>query len=101
MITPAIQSKKAHATSAVGAANLPQIRFLRLPKVLEKTGLSKTTVYTLPDFPRPVKIKAGAGLQGGARWVESEIDEWMQSLIQLRDSRTSARADMGRRCLAV
>lgn len=63
-----------------------QVRFLRLPAVLEKTGLSKTSVYTLPNFPKPVKIKAGAALQGGARWVESEIDEWMQSLIQLRDS---------------
>lgn len=65
--------------------NKTLVRFLRLPAVLEKTGLSKTSAYTLPSFPRPVKIKAGAGMQGGARWVESEIDEWMQSLIQLRD----------------
>lgn len=72
-----------------------QIRFLRLPAVLEKTGLSKTTVYTLPNFPKPIKIKAGAALQGGARWVESEIDEWMQSLIQLRDAGCQLRAGQG------
>lgn len=72
-----------------------QIRFLRLPAVLEKTGLSKTSVYTLPNFPKPIKIKAGAALQGGARWVESEIDEWMQSLIQLRDAGCQLRAAGG------
>lgn len=91
MITPAIQLKKVHAASAVVTTNSQQIRFLRLHTVLEKTGLSKTSVYTLPDFPKPVKIKAGAGLQGGARWVESEVEKWMQSLIQLRDSRGGAK----------
>lgn len=63
-----------------------QLRFIRLPDVLAKTSLSKTSVYTLPDFPKPIKIKPGAGMQGGARWLEAEIDEWMQSLIQLRDA---------------
>jgi len=72
-----------------------QIRFLRLPAVLEKTGLSKTSVYTLPNFPRPIKIKAGAALQGGARWVESELDEWMQSLIQSRNTGCQLRAGKG------
>lgn len=85
--TPAIQSK---SLAAALTADKP-IRFLRLPAVLEKTGLSKTSAYTLPNFPKPIKIKPGAAVQGGARWVESEIDEWMQSLIQLRDSKGGAK----------
>lgn len=84
--TPAIQSK-----SLAALTTDKPIRFLRLPDVLEKTGLSKTSAYTLPNFPKPIKIKPGAAVQGGARWVESEIDEWMQSLIQLRDSKGGAK----------
>lgn len=79
----------------MSAQNKTLIRFLRLPAVLEKTGLSKTSVYTLPNFPKPIKIKAGAALQGGARWVESEVDEWMQSLIQSRDAGRQSRAGQG------
>lgn len=82
---PAIQSKSLAVPTEL-TTDKP-IRFLRLPVVLEKTSLSKTSAYTLPTFPKPVKIKAGAGVQGGARWVEAEIDAWMQSLIQLRDSK--------------
>lgn len=62
-----------------------QIRFIGIPTVCQMTDLSKTSVYTIHDFPKPIKIKAGAGMQGGARWVESEVIEWMQSRIQLRD----------------
>lgn len=82
--TPAIQSK--------ALATDKPIRFLRLPAVLEKTGLSKTSAYTLPNFPKPIKIKgSNAALQGGARWVESEIDAWMSDLIQLRDANGGAK----------
>jgi predicted DNA-binding transcriptional regulator AlpA len=87
--TPAIQSKSLAAPAAL-TTNKP-IRFLRLPDVLEKTGLSKTSAYTLPGFPKSLKIKPGTGIQGGARWVEAEIDAWMQSLIQLRDSKGGAK----------
>lgn len=62
-------------------------RFISLPAVLAITGLSKTTIYKTPDFPRPVKIGgAGASAQGGARWVESEVLDWMRGRIQARDT---------------
>ena len=68
--------------------NTHSLRFIGLPTVCELTGLSKTSVYTLVDFPRPVKIVGeGAKVQGGSRWVEFEVIEWMQSRIQLRDTR--------------
>ena len=64
-----------------------QIRFLCLQLVCGLTSLSKTSVYTISDFPKPIKIRgSGATAQGGSRWVESEIAGWMQSRIQLRDT---------------
>lgn len=66
---------------------MQQIRFIGLPQVCGMTGLSKTSCYTIHDFPKPIKIKgSGAPAQGGARWVESEVQDWMQSRIQLRDA---------------
>lgn len=65
-----------------------QIRFICLPQVCDLTGLSKTSCYTIPDFPKPIKIKgSGATAQGGARWVDSEIIGWMQSRISMRDGK--------------
>ena len=67
-----------------------QIRFICIAVVCQLVGMSKTSIYTINDFPRPVKIKgAGAPRQGGARWVESEVISWMQSRIQQRDTNTS------------
>lgn len=63
------------------------IRLIDLPAVLATTCLSKTGVYTILDFPKPIKIKgAGATAQGGARWVESEVQAWIQSRIKIRDT---------------
>jgi predicted DNA-binding transcriptional regulator AlpA len=64
-----------------------QIRFIPLPAVIDKTGLCRTSIYTISDFPKPVKIKgAGAPVQGGSRWVEEEVVAWMLSRINARDS---------------
>lgn len=63
------------------------IRFISLGEVRSLTGLSKTSIYTVPDFPRPVKIGgAAACAQGGARWVESEVLGWMRSRIEIRNT---------------
>lgn len=51
------------------------IRLLRLPQVLELTGLGKTTIYGLQadgDFPASVKITTH--LVG---WVEEEVQVWL------------------------
>jgi len=50
--------------------------FLRLPNVLERTGLCKTAVYTLAGFPKPIKLGGRA-----VAWIESEIDDWIQETI--------------------
>jgi prophage regulatory protein len=50
---------------------------LRLDQVRAKTGLCRSAVYALPDFPRPVKL-------GGRRavgWVGAEVDQWILRTI--------------------
>lgn len=53
-------------------------RLLRLPAVLERTGLGKSSVYSgmaAGTFPTPVRL----GTRGVA-WRESEIAAWVESL---------------------
>ena len=51
--------------------------FLRLPAVLSRTGLSRSTLYRKIDegtFPRQVHIASRC-----AAWRESAIEEWMMN----------------------
>ena len=57
----------------------PPIRFLRLPEVLERTGLSRSTIYVrlaARTFPRPVALGERA-----VGWIEAEVDEWVRERI--------------------
>ena len=57
----------------------PPTRFLRLPEVLERTGLSRSTIYVrLAEgrFPRPVALGGRA-----VGWIEAEVDEWVRERI--------------------
>ena len=54
-------------------------RFLRLPAVLERTGLSRSTLYrriSQGTFPKQVQISLRC-----AGWRESAITEWMRNPI--------------------
>ena len=57
----------------------PPTRFLRLPEVQGRTGLSRSTIYVRlaqGRFPRPVSLGARAvGL------VEAEVDGWIRERI--------------------
>ena len=56
-----------------------QVRFLRLPEVLARTGLSRSTIYVRLDqgrFPRPVSLGGRA-----VGWIESEVQEWIRQRI--------------------
>ena len=51
-------------------------RLLRLPAVLERTGLGRSALYALMkagEFPRPLRIGARA-----VAWLEDEVDEWIR-----------------------
>jgi len=52
----------------------PQI--LRLPAVIERTGLSRTTIYRLTEhgFPKPIKL--GPNSIG---FLASDIDAWIMA----------------------
>jgi prophage regulatory protein len=55
-------------------------RILRLPNVLDRTGLSRSTVYqrvTEGRFPRPVSLGARA-----VGWIEAEVEEWIACQIE-------------------
>jgi len=55
-------------------------RILRLPNVLDRTGLSRSTVYQWISegrFPKPVSLGARA-----VGWVESDIEEWISRQIE-------------------
>ena len=60
----------------------PPTRFLRLPEVIARTGLSRSTIYArLAEgrFPRPVSLGGRA-----VGWVEAELDEWLCERIAER-----------------
>lgn len=56
----------------------PGERLLRLVQVVDKTGLSRTTIYNrIADgtFPNARKISEGA-----VRWKQTEIERWINEL---------------------
>ena len=57
----------------------PPIRFLRLPEVMARTGLSRSTIYVRLEegrFPRPVSVGGRA-----VGWIEAEIEAWMRERV--------------------
>ena len=66
-------------TSVIERKTRGQVRFLRLPEVLARTGLSRSTIYVRLEqgrFPRPVSLGGRA-----VGWIESEVDEWIRERI--------------------
>jgi prophage regulatory protein len=62
-------------------------RFIRLPKVKELTGLSKTTIWRharAGGFPKAVTLTDGT-----RGWIEDEIGRWMAERIAARDATNS------------
>lgn len=65
-----------------------EIQVIRLPALLKKMGLSKSTIWARldpknrrydPAFPKPFKISAGA-----VGWLESEVNAYIQKLAESR-----------------
>lgn len=54
--------------------------FLRFPAVIERTGLSRSTIYLRVNngtFPAPLKIGVRA-----IAWLEAEIDAWLAATVK-------------------
>lgn len=50
------------------------LKFLRLPQVKERTGLSRSTIYLMmknDQFPKPIKIVGKS-----VAWVDRDITDW-------------------------
>jgi prophage regulatory protein len=58
-------------------------KLLKLKTVIEVTGVSRSHIYALAQkgqFPKPVKLT-----ERSSAWVESEIQDWIESRIAARD----------------
>ena len=72
----------------------PKKRFIRLPEVLSRTGYGRTSIYRKMEdgsFPRSVKL--GGPLEDpeafdsrAIAWIEDEVEQWIESRIEERDS---------------
>lgn len=57
-------------------------RLLRLPQVVDKTGLKRSQIYSyMKENTFPGSIKIGPS---SVAWLESEIDEWIKQKINKR-----------------
>jgi len=72
----------------------PKHRFIRLNEVLSRTGYGRTSIYRKMedgDFPKSVKlggppIDPRAFDSRAVAWIEDEVDQWIESRIEKRDS---------------
>jgi prophage regulatory protein len=58
-------------------------KLLRLPQVIERTALRRSTVYEMMragTFPKPVKLNLRSN-----GWIENEISEWVDTRIAERE----------------
>lgn len=54
------------------------ISLLRLPQVIERTGICKAKIYQLMKLDKfPASIKVG----NSTAWVSSEVDAWIDNTI--------------------
>lgn len=57
-------------------------KFLRLPQVIEMTGLSRSTIYLrMKEGTFPKSYKVGKYSVG---WLESDINEWVIAIVNAR-----------------
>ena len=52
---------------------------IRLPDVIKKCGLSKSTIYLMiskDEFPESISLG-----ERSVGWIESEIDQWLEEKI--------------------
>ncbi|HEX7934831.1 MAG TPA: AlpA family transcriptional regulator [Paraburkholderia sp.] len=55
------------------------IRMLRLPAVIQKTGLSRSQIYRLVEMGSfPGQVHLG---ERTAAWIEAEIEQWLTERI--------------------
>ncbi len=59
------------------------MQIIKINAVKQQTNLSVPSIYRLAkqgDFPKPIKLGVKA-----SGWLQSEIDDWIQSRLNARD----------------
>jgi len=77
-------SSQARADAALVVRQLDRaLRILRIKQLVERTNLSRATLYVLmakdPTFPKKIQLTARS-----IGFLETEVDAWIQSRAQLR-----------------
>ena len=73
---------RALSFSVMPSGNRAQPRFLRLPEVLQITGMGKTFIYDLmKDGTFPKQIQLGSR---SVVWNEQEVIKWMEDQMTSR-----------------
>ena len=63
------------------------ITVVRLPIVMARTGLSKSTIYAKvasDDFPEPINLGARA-----VGWISDEVEAWLVARVEATRGRTT------------
>lgn len=77
-----IQQKYACATQASNT------NLIRLPHILKKINISRSTLYTwidknsryfIPSFPKPVRLGTGRSIF----WVEADVETWLSNQLPI------------------
>lgn len=58
---------------------MPDVRFLRLPEVKDRVGLSRSQIYRLIQaggFPAPLKLSPQVSV-----WPDKDIAEWQSGVL--------------------
>jgi prophage regulatory protein len=61
------------------------MKIIRLNQVIDTTGFGRSTIYKyIADGKFPIPVPLGDRCVG---WLESEVQEWIQARVELRDSK--------------
>jgi prophage regulatory protein len=74
-------------------AEKAESKVLRCPQVQQRTGLSRSTLYSLfasNQFPRPIKLTSRS-----VGWLSSDVDEWISSRKSTASSKVYSSASIG------
>jgi len=62
----------------------PFMKIIRLNQVIDATGLGRSTIYKyIAEGKFPLSLQLSERCVG---WVESEIQQWIQTRIEMRNS---------------
>ena len=72
----------------------PKTRLIRLPEVLSRTGYGRTSIYRkMEEGTFPKCLKLGGPINDHNKfdsraiaWIEDEVDQWVDSIIEERNS---------------